>query len=140
MRCRSTQLEEGKEAKDVVNYSYTGETARTIFTRSKQHLSDYRSQLPGRKPTESWMWQHTLSHNAGIIGPDQGPEDNQFRIQGRFNKTLERQVDEAVHLGQIDKDGQVLNDVGGQHGGTVVSQHSRGEYYQPRIVQYNFEN
>ena len=82
MRCRSTQLEEGKEAKDVVNYSYTGETARTIFTGSKQHLSDYRSQLPGRKPIESWMWQHTLSHHAGVIGPDTCAEDYQFRIQG----------------------------------------------------------
>ena len=47
---------------------------------------------------------------------------------------------EAVRLGQIEKDGRVLDDVGGQHDGTVVSQNSRGEFYQPKIVQYNFEN
>jgi hypothetical protein len=109
------------EEKHVINYSYTGETARTIFTRSKQHLNDYRSHLLGRKPVESWMWQHTLSHHAGVIRPDQGAEDYEFRIQGRLFKTLERQVDEAVRLGQIDKDGRVLDDVEGQHGGTVIS-------------------
>ena len=48
----------------------------------------------------------------------------------------------GCNLGQIDKDGQVLDGVEGQHddGGTVISQNSKGEYYQPRIVQYNFEN
>ena len=63
-----------------------------------------------------------------------------FRIQGTFSKPLQRQVDEVVRLGQIDQDGRVLDDVGGQHGGTVISLNSRGEYYRPIIMQYNFEN
>ena len=124
----------------MTNYTYTGETARTVYTRSKQHLSDYRSHLPGRRPVESWMWQHTMTHHQGVLGPDMGASDYSFRLQGKFYKPLERQVDEAVRLGQIDKDGRVLDDVGGQHGGTVVCLNTRGEYYRPRIVQSNFEN
>ena len=53
---------------------------------------------------------------------------------------MERQVDEAVRLGQVDNHGLVLDDTGGQWGGQVVCQNTRGEYYRPRIMSYNFEN
>ena len=66
--------------------------------------------------------------------------DYEFRIQGSFTKPLNRQVDEAVRLGEIDRHGRVLDDVGGPWGGPVISLNSRGEYYRPRIMQYNFEN
>ena len=137
-RCKMTQLEEGKAKEDLVDYSYTGETARTIFTRSKQHLGDYRSNMGGRKPVSSWMWDHTLTHHGGVVGPDQGAGDYQFRSQGSFTKPLARQVDEAVRLGQIDRHGRVLCDKEG--GRQVISQNTRGEYDAPRIVQYTFDN
>ena len=137
-RCKCTQIEEGKEKEEIVDHTYTGETARSIYTRSKQHLADYRSHLPGRKPVESWMWCHTLSHHGGEVGPEQGAGDYHFRIQGKFEKPLMRQVDEAVRLSQIDRNGRVLDDMGG--GGQVRSLNSRGEYFAPRIMQYNFEN
>ena len=86
------------------------------------------------------MWDHTVSHHGGVVGPDQGAGDYSFRIQGRFSKPLNRQVDEAVRLGQIDGHGRVLDDVGGPWGGPVVSLNSRGEYFRPRIMQYTFEN
>ena len=74
------------------------------------------------------------------MGPEMGATDYSFRLQGKFLKPLERQVDEAVRLGQIDQDGRVLDDVGGQHGGTVVSLNTRGEYYRRRIMQSHLEN
>ena len=74
------------------------------------------------------------------MGPEQGAMDYSFRLQGRFSKPLQRQVDEAVRLGQIEQHGLVLDDVGGRHGGPVSSLNSRGEYYHPRIVQYSFDN
>ena len=52
-RCTASQKDDGKQPDEMTNYTYTGETARTVYTRSKQHLSDYRSHLPGRKPVES---------------------------------------------------------------------------------------
>ena len=84
------------------------------------------------------MWNHTLSHHGGLVGPDQGSGDYIFRIQGRFDKPLQQQVDEAVRLGQIDPFGKVVGDK--EAGGRVVSQNTRGEYYTPKIVQYMFEN
>ena len=86
------------------------------------------------------MWNHTVSNHAGIIGPEQGAGDYIFRLQGHFSKPLQRQVDEAVRLGQIEQHGLVLDEVGTQHGGPVYSLNSRGEYYHPRIVQYSFDN
>ena len=74
------------------------------------------------------------------MGPEQGARDYSFRLQGRFSKPLQRQVDEAVRLGQIEQHGLVLDDVGRQHGGPVNSLYSRGEYYHPIIVQYSFDN
>ena len=96
------------------------------------------NQDDARHTVESWMWEHTLSHHVGEMGPDQGARDYAFRLQGRFYKTLERQVDEAVRLSQVDQ--EVLDDVGGRYDGTVVSLDSRGEYFRPKIMQYNFEN
>ena len=138
-RCRENQVENGKTLEDATNYSYTGETARPLYTRAKQHLDAYRSHMNGRTPTESWMWDHTVSHHGGVVGPDQGQGDYNFRLQGKFSKSLNRQVDEAVRLGQIDSNGKVLDDRG-QWGGPVISLNSRGEYFRPRIMQYNFEN
>jgi hypothetical protein len=85
------------------------------------------------------MWDHTVSHHGGVVGPGQGRGDYTFRLQGKFSKPLSRQVDEAVRLGQIDSHGKVLDD-GGQWGGPVISLNSRGEYFRPRMMQYNFEN
>ena len=129
---------QGKAKEDLIDYTYTGETARTIFTRSKQHLGDYRSNMGGRKSVSSWMWDHTLAHHEGVVGPDQGAGDYEFRSQGSFTKPLPRQVDEAVRISQIERHGRVLSDKVG--GGRVISQNSRGEFYAPRIVQYTFEN
>ena len=63
-----------------------------------------------------------------------------FRLQGSFAKPLPRQVDKAVRLGQVDQHGRVLDDAGGQWGGVVIPQNSRGEYFRPRMMHYNFEN
>ena len=37
-RCVDKQLADGKAREEMTDFTYTGETARTIFTRSKQHL------------------------------------------------------------------------------------------------------
>jgi hypothetical protein len=85
-RCQETQQqEEKKNPEGITNYSYTGETARTLFTRAKQHLNCYRSHLPGHKPSESWMWENTTSHHGGLMGPNEGEKEYQFRVQNKNN-------------------------------------------------------
>ena len=81
-----------------------------------------------------------MSHHAGVVGPDQGVGDYIFRLQGRFEKPLTRQVNETVRLGQIDNHGRVMDDMGGPWGGHVTSLNSRVEYFRPRMMQYRFEN
>ena len=71
------------------------------------------------------MWDHTVSHHGGR---DQGQGDYNFR----FRKSLNRQVDEAVRLGQIHNHGKVLD-----FSGEALSSE---KYFCPRIMQYNFEN
>ena len=139
-RCRSYQVEvELKELKDVVDQAYIGETGRSIFTRSGQHLSDYRSHVNGRKPVESWMWQHTVSHHNGVVGEMGGAKDYSWNLHGTFTKPLERQVDEMVRLLIAESCG--LGALGGRGwGGKTVTLNSRGEYYRPRIMTYNFNN
>ena len=46
-RCRVT--DEQEEGRPPDNYTYIGETARTLYTRANQHLTTYRSHLPSRK-------------------------------------------------------------------------------------------
>ena len=138
VRCKEKQIEEGMPKDQIIDYSYIGETARSLYTRSKQHLDAYRSNFGVRKPIDSWMWEHTMSHHEGVVGAHQGAMDYQFRLQGIFRKPLQRQVDEAVRLGQVEKHGRILDDVYG--GGTVTSLNSRGEFFTPKIVQYNFAN
>ena len=54
--------------------------------------------MNGRTTKESWMCNHTMSHHGGVVGPDQVQGDYTFRLQDKFSKTLNRQVDEAVRL------------------------------------------
>ena len=61
-----------------------------------------------------WL-DHTVSHHGGVVGQNQGEGDYIFRVQGKFQKSLSRQVDEAVRLGQVDNHGRLLDDVG-DHG------------------------
>ena len=57
-----------------------------------------------------------------------------------FEKPLYHQVDEAVKLRQIDSHGFIPDDAGGLWGGLKVSLNSRGEYSNPRIMKYRFED
>ena len=95
--------------------------------------------MNGRKPVESWMWQHTVSHHNGVVGEMGGAKDYSWNLHGTFTKPLERQVDEMVRLLIAESCG--LGALGGRGwGGKTVTLNSRGEYYRPRIMTYNFNN
>ena len=119
---------------------YEGETSRTLYTRASQHTDDYTSNLPGRKVKgkASWMWNHVGERHGGR-GSSNPEKDIQFRLMGKFRDCLSRQLDEAVRLEMIEKHGRVLGDRGERRGGKVVEiLNSRGEYFQPKIVQHTF--
>ena len=106
-RCHDAQLEEGKEEGDVVEEVYLGETSRSLVSRIREHVSDYKAAMKKRKhPKEttageaessSWMADHIWSKHGGVQGPS--PEDDfQFLVVGSWSKPLHRQLEEAIRI------------------------------------------
>ena len=121
-------------------YKYVGETSRTAYTRVKEHQGDYRAaskaKLPAltedeqfgtrKKTPKSWMWEHTRDVHGGQVGPDNGLADYHFQVTNKFQKCLERQVDEGYRIKKSEKDGwTVLN--------------SKNEWFTPRTIEINFK-
>ena len=62
---------------------YQGETARTGYTRLKQHYSTYGRETQ-KAIKDSWMWEHTLEDHRGVRGPNNGETDYIPKITGTF--------------------------------------------------------
>ena len=120
-------------------YRYVGETSRTGYTRSKEHLGDYRAaslaKLPplptpicGTAPrkkqdVKSWMWEHTRDVHGGQVGTIES--DYKFRVTKNYRKCLDRQVSEDILMKTSERDGYVLLN-------------SKNEYYTPKTVETIF--
>lgn len=96
---------------------YVGESSRTGFTRTREHMSDYRSAAaanlppppqpngfgtahqdqPG-KPVKSWIWEHTRYVHGGQLGYQQGLMDYRFKVSNVFRKCLQWQIDEVLRI------------------------------------------
>ena len=125
--------------------SYLGETSRTAFTRTREHLSDYRSAAAAKLPpllpdvgvgvgvglykkknVKSFMWEHTRDCHEGVIGENDGVEDYRFSVSGVFRKCLDRQVDEGLRIQQCENEGGVLLN-------------SKNEWFTPKVVETIFK-
>ena len=129
----------GKCSRCEDNYTYIGETSRTMYTRGKEHIENYRSAAAARLPplpvetqnkqkrnVKSWMWEHTRDHHNGVMGTDSGMTDYKFEVTGSFSKCLQRQVDEDVRIQKCEAEcGKLLN--------------SKYEYFTPKSVQVMFK-
>ena len=84
---------------------------------------DSRELFPGlpRAP-KSWMWEHTRDNHQGSVGLNGGRDDYRFRVAGRFQKCLYRQVDEDVRMQNFEQSGGILLN-------------SKYEYFMPKSVQ-----
>ena len=114
---------------------YVGETSKTGYTRSKEHLGDYRAafaaKLPPpvtannikeKRPPKSWMWEHTRDVHQGQIGEMGCQFDYKFTVKNKFTKCLQRQVDEDIRM--------QLREI---EGSTLLN--SKNEYFTPKSVQ-----
>ena len=122
---------------------YVGESSRTAFTRLKEHLGDYKSAAAAMLPApvlvlpqvgidhqqktriKSCMWEHTRDVHGGAVGPDSGVNDYKVRVAGKFNKCLQRQVDEDIRMQEFEANGATLLN-------------SKHEYFTPKSVQAVF--
>ena len=66
---------------------YVGETARNLYTRSKEHLQNYR-----RRNGESFMKKHQMDRHYGAEA------DFGAKVTGVFRDCLSRQVSEGVYI------------------------------------------
>lgn len=131
---------EAKCGRCPTRFSYLGETSRTAFTRTKEHMSDYRAaaaaKLPPLPPTDgeaqgrkknvkSFMWEHCRDYHDGVLGQRGGKGDYKFSVTGVFRKCLDRQVDEGLRILQCEN-----------QGGVVLN--SKNEWFTPKVVETVF--
>ena len=96
-RCYEQQLAQNI---DPINSMYIGESSRTLFTRSNQHIGDYKkaSQRPDHDTdndaVSSWMWDHAQVH-GGIL---EAETDYNFGVICNYRDPFTRQVAEAVRI------------------------------------------
>ena len=113
-------------------FAYIGETSRTGYTRLREHLLDYRAAAsaslqpqPEGQRVKSWMWEHARDHHGGVVGENGGMEDFKVSVSGKFQKCLQRQVDEDIRMQEHE-----------EGGGNLLN--SKYEYYTPKSVQAFF--
>ena len=71
------------------------------------------------------MWEHTRDVHGGAVGPDSGVNDYKVRVAGKFDKCLQRQVDEDIRMQEFEANGATLLN-------------SKHEYFTPKSVQAVF--
>ena len=77
---------------------YIGESSRSLYERSKEHLKDAESFDPGSHIVKHWMLEHPDERDCPGFS---------FSIMSRFRDCLSRQVAEAISI-MYTKD-QILN-------------------------------
>ena len=76
------------------DFTYVGESSRSVYERAFNHLEDYRS-----KHEDSHTWSHALSHHQGRMDLE-----FKFVIVKIFQKVLTRQISEALRTRQRGED------------------------------------
>ena len=83
---------------------YFGESSRTLYTRSNQHLDDFRKALrqgnnhqghPSSDESSSWIMDHALEAHGGPQNLDP-TDDIQFTFRRQQRDPLTRQINESV--------------------------------------------
>ena len=91
---------------------YIGETARNLYTRSREHQQNYE-----KKKSESFMLKHQIGEHGGAVA------DFSAKILGTFKDCLSRQVSEGIHIRRCSS--KVLN--------------SKAEWHQPAMWRVRSE-
>ena len=107
------QLDRKSDIKPVI---YEGQSFRSVYSRTKQHISDYKSQ-----DNMSWMYYHTQMVHGGSIGQDI-LSDYKFVCLDRFRGNLDRQCDEGYRQMVFEKY---------QKAGKAVLCNSKLDFIQP---------
>ena len=91
---------------------YIGETARNLYTRSKEHFKNYKS-----KKKDNFILKHQVEKHEGM------PANFSASVTNKFRDCLSRQVSEAVTIRRCGE--KVLN--------------SKSEWHQPALFRVQSE-
>ena len=120
-----------------VQQLYVGESSRTLYSRSKEHIRDYKQAAKDRvipdqtdpSKKSSWMWEHMyLRHGA----PREVNPETDFKFQkiSSHRDPLSRQVEEAIRINQA-MDRNTITSRSGQIY-KVNSLNRKEEHFAPR--------
>ena len=148
---RQHQLDAGTPVGSTTSYRYIGETSRTAYTRHLQHIDKYRRKVAEGNVRNAvqleedddrggtFMWSHTRDHHGGVPGQDSGKKDYSLEVEGTFQDTMTRQVDEAVRMGQCGWGEDVLRRTSNiQPAPKCKLMNSKNEWFKPKIVETVF--
>ena len=79
---------------------YSGETARTPYTRGAGHLALYTGSEAEKK--KSFMWRHCETVHGGVAGPEQGVRDFKMTLVAPYKDPLSRVLREALEIQNLD--------------------------------------
>ena len=120
------QQQQGLEENDIPEEAYIGETSKSLVTRVRTHLRDYRQAMAKAstrrggntrdrgeareevegEETSSWMADHVLERHGGRAS--ENPQDDfEFHQLQVFLKVLDRQVAESLFIQLAEERGEI---------------------------------
>ena len=114
---------------------YIGESSRSLYTRSNQHLGDFKRAILGREGASSFYKDHIIDNH-----PEQGLEVDvakniKWDVLDSRRDPLSRQTKEAVFIQQAINYGKMQGLAGVQ----IISMNRKGEYFLARETQWRLE-
>ena len=131
-RCYQHDVETNREP---IQKIYLGESSRTLYTRSLQHIEDYRKaglKTPNISHTQeedqvsSWMWEHSKEAHGG---PNEFSKDYTFDVITNYRDPLSRQVAEALRIQRALNYGKHTESNGKEV--QVISINRKGDFFSP---------
>jgi hypothetical protein len=131
LRCPAKDREQGVEEGRERQCLYIGESSKTLYRRTAQHIREYL-----KKSDRSWMWEHTREQHEGIIGGEGkgGREDYKFSLAGSFKNCTTRITDESTRI-KREEEGKAEAGVGK---GEVTLLNTKHEFHKSKDVRVEY--
>ena len=122
-------LDIGSRDSDHPPSVYRGESSRTLYSRSKNHLQCYRSSNKDTQ-NKSVLFRHTRDVHEGVLGDGEGIKDYKVSLLSTDkNNPLARQCREGQNIADLEDKEEL---------GRVVCLNSKQDFLQSQRVTLDF--
>ena len=115
-------------SKDSCQTLYIGESSRSLYTRSNQHLGDFRRAVQGKEGASSFYKDHISDCHPEQSLEVEVAKNIDWKVLDTRRDPLSRQTMEAVLIQQAINCGK-LEGLAGVH---ITSMNRKGEYFSAR--------